>query len=156
MEYFMGDEQKFMTCWSTIDNVYFLMNLKMKHWVLCEVQLQDWCINVYDFEQGFIKKDLYDKFMKPLCEMIPYLFLNGTTKFDRNMYHNFSLERMSYVVIPHPRVPRCTKRGDCGIFTIMYLEYLIAKLDISAVITENMNFWKQKWAVRLFHHIIDP
>ncbi|XP_047331015.1 uncharacterized protein LOC124934520 [Impatiens glandulifera] len=156
MEYFRGDEGKLMTSWMIVDKVYFPMNLNMKHWVLCEVQLQDWCINVYDCEQGFIKKNHYDKFMKPLCEMIPYMFLFGTTEFDRIKYPKFSLEGMSYVVIPHPRVPKCTKSGDCGLFTIMYLEYLTAKLDISAVTSENIVFWRQKWAVRLFHHIIDP
>ncbi|XP_047309317.1 uncharacterized protein LOC124912710 [Impatiens glandulifera] len=156
MEYFRGDEEKLMTSWIIVDKIYFPMNLNMKHWVLCEVQLQDWCINVYDCEQGFIKKNHYDKFMKPLCEMIPYLFLFGTTEFDRIKYSKFSLEGMSYVVIPHPRVPKCTKSGDCGLFTIMYLEYLTAKLDISAVTSENIVFWRQKWAVRLFHHIIDP
>ncbi|XP_047306376.1 adoMet-dependent rRNA methyltransferase SPB1-like [Impatiens glandulifera] len=86
-------------------------------------------------DHGFIKKNQYDKFMKPLCEMIPYMILNRTTEFDRIKYPKFSLEGMSYVVIPHPRVPKCTKSGDCGLFTIMYLEYLIAKLDISAVTT---------------------
>ncbi|XP_047320660.1 uncharacterized protein LOC124924706 [Impatiens glandulifera] len=156
MEYFRGDEGKLMTSWMIVDKLYFPMNLNMKHWVLCEVQLHDWCINVYDCEQGFIKKNYYDKFMKPLCEMIPYIFLFGTTEFDRIKYPKFSLEGMSYVVIPHPRVPKCTKSGDCGLFTIMYLEYLTAKLDISAVTSENMVFWRQKWAVRLFHHIIDP
>ncbi|XP_047335565.1 uncharacterized protein LOC124939098 [Impatiens glandulifera] len=156
MEYFRGDEGKLMTSWMIVDKVYFPMNLNMKHWVLCEVQLQDLCINVYDCEQGFIKKNHYDKFMKPLCEMIPYMFLFGTTEFDRIKYPKFSLEGMSYVVIPHPRVLKCTKSGDCGLFTILYLEYLTAKLDISAVTTENMVFWRQKWAVRLFHHIIDP
>ncbi|XP_047306625.1 uncharacterized protein LOC124910045 [Impatiens glandulifera] len=156
MEYFRGDEEKLMTSWMIVDKIYFPMNLNMKHWVLCEVQLQDWCINVYDCEQGFIKKNQYDKFMKPLCKMIPYLFLFGTTEFDRIKYPKFSLEGMSYVVIPHPRVPKCTKSGDCGLFTIMYLEYLTAKLDISAVTSENIVFWRQKWAVRLFHHIIDP
>ncbi|XP_047309477.1 uncharacterized protein LOC124912881 [Impatiens glandulifera] len=130
MEYFRGDEEKLMTSWMIVDKIYFPMNLNMKHWVLCEVQLQDWCINVYDCEQGFIKNNHYDKFMKPLCEMIPYLFLFGTTEFDRIKYPKFSLEGMSYVVIPHPRVPKCTKSGDCGLFTIMYLEYLTAKLDI--------------------------
>ncbi|XP_047342771.1 uncharacterized protein LOC124946245 [Impatiens glandulifera] len=146
MEYFRGDEGKLMTSWMIVDKVYFPMNLNMKHWVLCEVQLQDWCINVYDYEQGFIKKNHYDKFMKPLCEMIPYIFLFGTTEFDRIKYPKFSLEGMSYVVIPHPRVPKCTKSGDCGLFTIMYLEYLTAKLDISAVTTENM-FHAKDWAL---------
>ncbi|XP_047340007.1 uncharacterized protein LOC124943556 [Impatiens glandulifera] len=145
MEYFRGDEGKLMTSWMIVDKIYFPMNLNMKHWVLCEVQLQDWCINVYDCEQGFIKKNHYDKFMKPLCKMIPYLFLFGTTEFDRIKYPKFSLEGMSYVVIPHPRVPKCTKSGDCGLFTIMYLEYLTAKLDISAVTSENIVFWRQKW-----------
>ncbi|XP_047320813.1 uncharacterized protein LOC124924871 [Impatiens glandulifera] len=127
-----------------------------KHWVLCKIHLQDWCIYVYDYEQNMFPNDEYDKFLKPMCVMVPYLLEQGFTTGDKQRFPQIKLDTMPYSIIPHPIVLKTTKSGDCRVFTIMHLEYLTASLDISNVVTENMNFWRNKWAVRLFHQIVNP
>ncbi|XP_047313107.1 uncharacterized protein LOC124916436 [Impatiens glandulifera] len=153
MEYVIGEGSN---PWNIVDMIYVPLNIKQKHWVLCKIHLQDWCIYVYDCEQNMFPKDEYDTFLEPMCVMVPYLLEQGFSTSDKQRFPQIKLDAMPYSIIPHPIVPKTTKSGDCGVFTIMHLEYLTASLDISNVVTENMNFWRNKWAVRLFHQIVDP
>ncbi|XP_047331186.1 ubiquitin-like-specific protease 1 [Impatiens glandulifera] len=153
MEYVVGEGSN---PWNIVDMIYVPLNLNQKHWILCKIHLQDWCIYVYDCEQNMFPKDEYDNFLNPMCVMVPYLLEQGFTTGDKQKFPQIKLDAMPYSIIPHLIVPKTTKSGDCGVFTIMHLEYLTASLDISNVVTENMNFWRNKWAVRLFHQIVEP
>ena len=46
--------------------------------------------------------------------------------------------------------------GDCGIYVIKHLEYLIAEKDLLEVVDKNMRFWREKLCVDIFYHNLDP
>lgn len=48
MEYVRGKNENFMCPWKMVDRVYFIMNLLTSHWVLTEIDLFAWTINIYD------------------------------------------------------------------------------------------------------------
>ncbi|XP_047339808.1 uncharacterized protein LOC124943323 [Impatiens glandulifera] len=166
-DYYMGVEHRYMPEWSTIDDIYVPVNISQKHCILCVARLQKNRIDVYDCD-AYINKNL-DPYLK-LCEMIPNVFIKTVTKGEMKRYHHFNfqapIQAMTYKRVPHPKVktatakvrevPRATERGDCGVFTLMYMEYLTANQGLHNVTSENMEFWRQKMAVRLFHQIIEP
>lgn len=46
--------------------------------------------------------------------------------------------------------------GDCGIYAIKHLEYLLAKLPLDDVVDQNIQFCRDKLCVDLFYHHLDP
>ena len=156
VEYCWGSPEKYMRPWSSVDQIYLPMNLENSHWVLCVVQLQEWRIDVYDCDQALFLKKTYDALMRPLCAMLPYLMKSGLSDVELRRFPNFSFKRFVYNRLPYTTVPKAKDSGDCGVFVIMYMEYLAASLlDLSNITSDNMPFWRKKWAVRLFHEKCD-
>ncbi|XP_047326484.1 uncharacterized protein LOC124930169 [Impatiens glandulifera] len=167
-DYYMGAPHRYMPEWSTIDDVYMPVNINKKHWILCVARLQKYRIDVYDCD-AYLYKNL-DPYLKPFCDMIPFIFAKTITPGERVRYPNFNFEGpiqpMTYKRFPHPKVktaaakvgevPRATESGDCGVFTLMYMEHLTANQPVHNVTSENMGFFRQKMAVRLFHQIMEP
>ncbi|XP_047313718.1 uncharacterized protein LOC124917305 [Impatiens glandulifera] len=167
-DYYMGAPHRYMPEWSTIDDVYMPVNINQKHWILCVARLQKYRIDVYDCD-AYLYKNL-DPYLKPFCDMIPIIFAKTITPGERVRYPNFNFEGpiqpMTYKRFPHPKVktaaakvgevPRATESGDCGVFTLMYMEHLTANQPVHNVTSENMGFFRQKMAVRLFHQIMEP
>ncbi|XP_047313039.1 uncharacterized protein LOC124916366 [Impatiens glandulifera] len=167
-DYYMGAPHRYMSEWSTIDDVYMPVNINQKHWILCVARLQKYRIDVYDCD-AYLYKNL-DPYLKPFYDMIPIIFAKTITPGERVRYPNFNFEGpiqpMTYKRFPHPKVktaaakvgevPRATESGDCGVFTIMYMEHLTANQPVHNVTSDNMGFFRQKMAVRLFHQIMEP
>ncbi|XP_047312728.1 uncharacterized protein LOC124916037 [Impatiens glandulifera] len=102
MEYVIGEGSN---PWNIVDMIYVPLNIKQKHWVLCKIHLQDWCIYVYDCEQNMFPKDEYDTFLEPMCVMVPYLLEQGFSTSDKQRFPQIKLDAMPYSIIPHPIVP---------------------------------------------------
>ncbi|XP_047314584.1 bifunctional lysine-specific demethylase and histidyl-hydroxylase NO66-like [Impatiens glandulifera] len=167
-DYYMCAPHRNMPEWSEIDDIYLPVNINQKHWILCVARLQKYRIDVYDCD-AYLYKNL-DPFLKPLCEMIPQIFAHSITDGERKKYPDFNfrdpIKPMTYKRFPHPKVktavakigevPRESESGDCGVFTLMYMEYLTANLGVQNVTSDNMGFFRQKMAVRLFHQVIEP
>ncbi|XP_047324740.1 uncharacterized protein LOC124928288 [Impatiens glandulifera] len=167
-DYYMASPHRYMPEWSTSDDVYMLLNINQKHWILCVARLQKYRIDVYDCD-AYLYKNL-DLYLKPFYDMIPYIFAKTITPGERVRFPKFNFEGpiqpMTYKRLPHPKVktaaakvgevPRATESGDCGVFTLMYMEYLTANQAVHNVTSENMEFFRQKMAVRLFHQIMEP
>ncbi|XP_047323555.1 uncharacterized protein LOC124927223 [Impatiens glandulifera] len=167
-DYYMAAPHRYMPEWSTIDDVYMPVNINQKHWILCVERLQKYCIDVYDCD-AYLYKNL-DPYLKSFCDMIPHIFSKTITPGERVRYPKFNFEGpiqpMTYKRLPHPKVktaaakvgevPWATESGDCGVFTLMYMEHLTVNQAVHNVTLENMEFFRQKMAVRLFHQIIEP
>ncbi|XP_047333454.1 reticulocyte-binding protein homolog 1-like [Impatiens glandulifera] len=131
-DYYMGVEHRYMPEWSTIYDIYVLVNISQKHWILCVARLQKNRIDVYDCD-AYIYKNL-DPYLKPLCEMLPHVFARTVTKGEMKRFPHFNFQAMTYKWFPNPKVKtiavkvgevlRVTESGDCGVFTLMYMEYL--------------------------------
>ena len=46
--------------------------------------------------------------------------------------------------------------GDCGVYVIKHLEYLLAKKPLSEVNDNNMDFFRKKTCLDLFYHNLQP
>ena len=145
-----------MLGWNQVDDILFPLNLSNTHWVLCALHLQEWFIDIYDCDQYVFRKRSFDKILAPISKMLPYLFDRAMSDLEKAKFPKMNIQPIPYNRVPHTEVPRTKRSGDCGVYTIMYLEYLTSCLNMSNVIDEHMDFWRRKWAVRLFHRIIDP
>ncbi|XP_047325142.1 uncharacterized protein LOC124928929 [Impatiens glandulifera] len=82
----------------------------------------------------------------------------GITDAQLQRFPNFNYEKMTYKRMPHPspenavakvgEVPSATESGDCGVFMLMYMEFLTANLGLEKVTSDEMEFFRQKMEVR--------
>ncbi|XP_047326685.1 ubiquitin-like protease 4 [Impatiens glandulifera] len=70
-DYYMGAPHRYMSEWSTIDDVYMSVNINQRHWILCVARLQKYRIDVYDCD-AYLYKNL-DPYLKPFYDMIPHV-----------------------------------------------------------------------------------
>ncbi|XP_047314014.1 uncharacterized protein LOC124917700 [Impatiens glandulifera] len=154
-EYFLGDESNYMNSWKVCDDIYIPLNIKDVHWILCVVRLQQWRVDVYDCDPGCYAN--LDEFVLPMCQMIPVIFDKALPLEDKQRFPLLNPDSvLPYTRRPESEVPKATKSGDCGVFVLMYIEYLTAGLNLSEVTSNEMKAWREKWAVRLFHGLVDP
>ncbi|XP_047320685.1 uncharacterized protein LOC124924735 [Impatiens glandulifera] len=154
-EYFLGDESNYRNSWKVCDDIYIPLNIKDVHWILCVVRLQQWRVDVYDCDPGCYAN--LDEFVLPMCQMIPVIFDKELPLEDKQRFPMLNPDSvLPYTRRPESEVPKATKSGDCGVFVLMYIEYLTAGLNLSEVTSNEMKAWREKWAVRLFHGIVDP
>ncbi|XP_047321203.1 uncharacterized protein LOC124925278 [Impatiens glandulifera] len=154
-EYFFGDDSNYRNSWKVCDDIYIPLNIKDVHWVLCVVRLQQWRVDVYDCDPGCYAN--LDEFVLPMCQMIPVIFDKALPLEDKQRFPMLNPDSvLPYTRRPESEVPKATKSGDCGVFVLMYIEYLTAGLNLSEVTSNEMKAWREKWAVRLFHGIVDP
>ncbi|XP_047341088.1 uncharacterized protein LOC124944789 [Impatiens glandulifera] len=154
-EYFLGDESNYRNSWKVCDDIYIPLNIKDVHWILCVVRLQQWRVDVYDCDPGCYAN--LDEFVLPMCQMIPVIFDKALPLEDKQRFPLLNPDSvLPYTRRPESEVPKATKSGDCGVFVLMYIEYLTAGLNLQEVTSNEMKAWREKWAVRLFHGIVDP
>ena len=154
--YCLGREDKYMLPWHEVDDICIPLHMKDVHWVLCVVRLQEWRIDVYDCQPSVVRTKELAQLLEPLCELIPYVIDVFMTDEQKKRYRCFSPKKMTHNRLPLDIVPECDFSGDCGVFTFMYIEYLTASLDLSNVVSKNIPFWRNKWAVRLFYSLLEP
>ncbi|XP_047320598.1 uncharacterized protein LOC124924629 [Impatiens glandulifera] len=154
-EYFLGDESNYRNSWKVCDDIYIPLNIKDVHWILCVVRLQQWRVDVYDCDPGCYAN--LDEFVLPMCQMIPVIFDKALPFEDKQRFPLLNPDSvLPYTRLPESEVPKATKSGDCGVFVLMYIEYLTAGLNLAEVTSNEMKVWREKWAVRLFHGLVDP
>ncbi|XP_047339917.1 uncharacterized protein PF3D7_1120000-like [Impatiens glandulifera] len=154
-QYFWGAPHRHMPEWPVVDDIYVPLNIGNKHWVLCVVRVQDNHIDVYDCDSSIYRN--LDPYMRPLCEMFPRIYAMGASDAELKRYPNFNFQKLTYKRLPHPaknavakygEVPRADESGDCGVFMLMHMEYLTAGLGVENVTSNEMEFFRQKMAVR--------
>ncbi|XP_047314105.1 uncharacterized protein LOC124917871 [Impatiens glandulifera] len=128
-QYFLGGDHRHMPEWPSVDDIYVPLNIGNKHWVLCVVRLQDNHIDVYDCDSSIYRN--LDPYLRPLCEMIPRIYAMGATDVE--------LQRLPHpaknAVAKYGEVPRASESGDCGVFMLMFMEYLTAGLGVEKNLT---------------------
>ncbi|XP_047331182.1 uncharacterized protein LOC124934708 [Impatiens glandulifera] len=155
IEYVWDQPNNYLQPWMEVDHIYMPMNILEYHWVLCVARLQEWRIDVYVCQQGIYSEEQMESFTAPMREMLPYVLHKTLYPPQLLRFPWFTLDPMDFRRIPHPEVPKCGKSRDCGVFVMSYIEWLTTNLDIREVTLDIMIRLRKKWAVRLFHQIID-
>ncbi|KAK2652257.1 hypothetical protein Ddye_012113 [Dipteronia dyeriana] len=81
-EYATGAAPRLVNPWIGVDKVYTPLNYESGHWILAEINMIAQKIMVYDYDTNLIGNRKFNKFMKPLSNMLP-LLLQKVKYFDR-------------------------------------------------------------------------
>lgn len=100
VQYVNGHPGKCKRNWIECDDIYYPMNLGGKHWILVEINLPSWLLTVYDSDRSVIGHAQFEKEMRPMVRMLPYLLKAGgyfdlTTTI--NTLGDFDLRRLENV-----------------------------------------------------------
>ncbi|XP_038687434.1 uncharacterized protein LOC119986809 [Tripterygium wilfordii] len=134
----IGESPVKSVSWSNVDYVYFPANFNNAHWVVVEMILGERQINDYDLLTSCTKIPKFNELMQPLKLMMPYI-LRAAALNDENL-SPWKLKRVS-------SCPQQNNVGDCGMFTIKFIEVLTASMPVSLITQEDMVFYRKKFTM---------
>ena len=133
-----------------VDVVYAPMNWKSEHWVALGINLNERLITVYDALISHTWESAVKARMTPICEMMPYLV---RAMCQDVLISPYSVEPFEYVRCP--TVAQNPTTGDCGPYTMKFLELLAFGHPFSELTTireADMVFYRQKYSVDIYEH----
>ncbi|KAL2523773.1 Ulp1 protease family protein [Abeliophyllum distichum] len=110
---------------------------------------EDRTIFIFDSLKSHVRKAELEAFMKPLQVVIPMLM-----KLHVKCDDSYSTEKFKFVKMKE--VPQQHNGSDCGIFTIKYIEFLQANMDVCAIQPEYIPMWRKKLAAELLAWHFEP
>ncbi|XP_052200046.1 ubiquitin-like-specific protease 1A [Diospyros lotus] len=133
--------------WSICRYLYLPYCIPRSHWFAIEVDLQERQINILDSLPSSVHDAQLSNYMKPVRMVIPWLM-----KLHVNENYNTSMLKYKRV---RP-LPEQNNGSDCGLFTVKFIEFSLAGLDLSLVQAEHMMMWRVKMAAEIFAWHFDP
>ncbi|CAB78012.1 hypothetical protein [Arabidopsis thaliana] len=133
-----------------VDVVYAPMNWKSEHWVALGINLNERLITVYDALISHTRESAVKARMTPICEMMPYLV---RAMCQDVLISPYSVEPFEYVRCP--TVAQNPTTGDCGPYTMKFLELLAFGHPFSELTTireADMVLYRQKYSVDIYEH----
>ncbi|KAL2465209.1 Ulp1 protease family protein [Abeliophyllum distichum] len=86
-------------------------------------------------------------YMKPLKVVVPRLM-------KKYVNENYSTSMFTYHRVK--KLPVQDNGSDCGLFTVKFIEFSLASLDLNLVQPKHMLMWRQKMAAEIFAGEFDP
>ncbi|XP_062109712.1 uncharacterized protein LOC133821421 [Humulus lupulus] len=140
-ELMKGDKKKFKKSWDECDEVYFHMSIN-NHWILCEASFKEWMISIYDLDHSNINQNVLAHNMNQRRKMLPSL-LKCSGMLDKNPH--LKLQRLKHTVaefdwrrISTNVVPQSKSCGDCSVFAIKNLEFLLGDIPLSYAVDDHI------------------
>ncbi|KAL2457256.1 Ulp1 protease family protein [Abeliophyllum distichum] len=127
----------------------FSANLSNQHTESVKIDLEDRTIFIFDSLKSHVRKAELEAFMKPLQVVIPILM-----KLHVKCDDSYSTEKFKFVKMKE--VPQQHNGSDCGIFTVKYIEFLQANMDVCAIRPEYIPMWRKKLAAELLAWHFEP
>ncbi|RVW57840.1 hypothetical protein CK203_114817 [Vitis vinifera] len=121
--------------WPDVNIVYVPINVRSSHWVLGVVHLHRRIIYVYDSLMDINNNARLQVAIKPLAKLLPHI-LNAIAYYG---FHALTL----IICVP------CN--GDCGMFVIKYVEYLMHNHPLKSLTSAGMDWFQEKMAAELFY-----
>ncbi|KAL2525219.1 Ubiquitin-like protease domain-containing protein [Abeliophyllum distichum] len=112
------------------------------HWFAVKIDLEDKTIFIFDSLKSHVRKAELEAFMKPLQVVITILM-----KLHVKCDDSYSTEKFKFVKMKE--VHQQHNGSDCGIFTVKYIEFLQANMDVCAIRPEYIPMWRKKLAAEL-------
>ncbi|KAL2493374.1 Ubiquitin-like protease domain-containing protein [Abeliophyllum distichum] len=113
------------------------------------IDLEDRTIFIFDSLKSHVRKAEFEAFIKPLQVVIPILM-----KLHVKCDDSYSTEKFKFVKMKE--VPQQHNGSDCGIFTVKYIEFLQANMDVCAIRPEYIPMWRKKLAAELLAWHFEP
>uniref|UniRef100_A0A803P554 Ubiquitin-like protease family profile domain-containing protein n=1 Tax=Cannabis sativa TaxID=3483 RepID=A0A803P554_CANSA len=158
LDYCRGVKDQFYLKWGGNDYLYFVLNLpKHSHWVAIKVNIDLWKITVYDCDSTVCPKKDLAAIMKTWQDLLPTLF-HACGEFPNNnqilaveMNDCSKFPKMHFDRVSHEIVSKEKISGDCGIYSIKYVEHLMMKRSLNDVTDKNIQMFRDRWCVDLFY-----
>ncbi|KAL2542863.1 Ulp1 protease family protein [Abeliophyllum distichum] len=119
------------------------------HWFAVKIDLEDRTIFIFANLKSHIRKAELEAFMKPLQVVIPILM-----KLHVKCDDSYSTEKFKFVKMKEASQQH--NGSDCGIFTVKYIEFLQANMDVCAIRPEYIPMWRKKLAAELLARNFEP
>nr|VDD29826.1 unnamed protein product [Brassica oleracea] len=104
--------------WGTdIDDIYAPVNFADSHWIAMWISIPKRHIVVFDSICSSISPEELDVVMEPFLYMVPYLLVECASSDKQRA--QYSLEPFTY---ERPTNIPLAKAGDCGVYTLKYIE----------------------------------
>ncbi|XP_062085260.1 uncharacterized protein LOC133791349 [Humulus lupulus] len=157
LDYLVGDDNNFKRSWKDIDEVFTPINFSGTHWVLLEISLTSCLIKAYDSDITVVSNKEFENKMSRWGKMLPFLIQSsGLLSHRKDVQLQAQKVRFEFTRLGTEKVPQTKTSGDCGVYVIKHLEYLLAKKSLSEVNDDNMDFFRKKTCVDLFYHNLQP
>ncbi|KAL6348827.1 hypothetical protein AAG906_033483 [Vitis piasezkii] len=134
IDYVNGSQPLYSIKWPDVDIVYVPINVWASHWVLGVVHFHQRIIYVYDSLMGINNNARLQVAIKPLAKLLPHI-LNAIAYYG---FHALTL----IICVP------CN--GDCGMFVIKYVEYLMHNHPLKSLTSARIDWFQEKMA-KLFY-----
>ncbi|KAL2466965.1 Ulp1 protease family protein [Abeliophyllum distichum] len=149
LKYVDGSIPELGKCWKDCRYLYAPCCAIGSHWFAVKIDLEDRTIFIFDSLKSHVRKAELEAFMKPLQVVIPMLM-----KLHVKCDDSYSTEKFKFVKMKE--VHQQHNGSDCGIFTIKYIEFLQANMDVCAIQPEYIPMWRKKLAAELLAWHFEP
>ena len=129
------------------------MNNEDKHWLAAKVDLLSRHITLFDSARGATQD--WFQFNNAECLQVLFLYLLEAGGFykDRPSLKSEATATFQPFTISREEKDKCPQQsvsGDCAVFMVKCIEYLSAWRELDYV-QDNMQFFREKYAVDIFH-----
>ncbi|KAL5739689.1 hypothetical protein ACOSQ2_028869 [Xanthoceras sorbifolium] len=148
LRYVHGERPEGSRPWWEIDNLLMPVNVDGYHWVLATVNLVERKVRIYDSLCQETDPSFRKQYVSPLAHLLPSLMYNGAYfehKGRQVQVTPFACKRLGPDTVPQQR-----GAGHCGVFTLVFAEYIIAhrqKFDFNA---KQMKALRKKMSIDIF------
>ncbi|KAL2480226.1 Ubiquitin-like protease domain-containing protein [Abeliophyllum distichum] len=149
LKYVDGSIPELGKCWKDCRYLYAPCCAIGSHWFAVKIDLEDRTVFIFDGLKSHVRKVELEAFIKPLQVVIPILM-----KLHVKCDDSYSTEKFKFVKMKE--VPQQHNGSDCGIFTIKYIEFLQANMDVCAIQPEYIPMWRKKLAAELLAWHFEP
>ncbi|CAN6905535.1 unnamed protein product [Brassica oleracea] len=139
--------------WGTdIDDVYAPVNYNDTHWIAMWISIPKRHIVIWDSICSSISPEDLDVAMETLLYMVPYLLVECASSDEQRA--QYSLEPFTY---ERPTNIPPARAGDCGVYTLMYIECHALGIEFSKKYFAKANgkTMRDKMAVDIFQELPD-
>ena len=136
-----------------MDDIYAPVNFKNQHWIAIWISIPKRHIVVWDSIVSHIRPAELDEVMEPFVTMVPYLLIECALSDEQKV--QYTLEPYTYAR-QTVGVPQC-RAGDCGTFTLKYIECHALGIEFSKkdFAKANEKTMRDKMAVDIFQELPD-
>ncbi|KAL2532232.1 Ulp1 protease family protein [Abeliophyllum distichum] len=133
--------------WKTCRYLYLPYCVPNSHWFVVEIDLQERRIHIFDSLTSMVREAKLGNYMKPLKVVVPRLM-------KKYVNENYSTSMFTHHRVK--KLPVQDNGSDCGLFTVKFIEFSLASLDLNLVQPKHMLMWRQKMAAEIFAGEFDP
>ncbi|POO01903.1 Ulp1 protease family, C-terminal catalytic domain containing protein [Trema orientale] len=142
-----GIEPRHSLPWVDVDTIFIPLNIVRKHWVLLVLDLKRWTLCVYDSYRAAKHDKEAMLACRPIAEMVPWILKSvgffGARKDIKEATSPLDVELVD-------GVPQQDNGGDCGMFMLKFIEFMMQNTSLNTCTQDKMPFFRNMMATELY------